>query len=78
MHDDPARADLAIFVSEDSNRWVAPKAHGFACYQGTGHMAVGALQLLLSQREDPEAQEPADNAVKLTREARKALNALLG
>lgn len=32
--DDPPRADLAVFVSEDSNHWIAPKAQGFARYQG--------------------------------------------
>jgi hypothetical protein len=32
--DEPPQADLAVFVSEDSNHWVAPKAQGFARYQG--------------------------------------------
>jgi beta-galactosidase len=32
--DDPPHADLAVFVSEDSNHWIAPKAQGFARYQG--------------------------------------------
>lgn len=32
--DQPPQADLAVFVSEDSNHWVAPKMQGFARYQG--------------------------------------------
>jgi hypothetical protein len=32
--DDPPQADLAVFVSEDSNHWIAPKAQGFARFQG--------------------------------------------
>jgi hypothetical protein len=32
--DEAPTADLAVFVSEDSNHWIAPKAQGFARYQG--------------------------------------------
>ena len=32
--DEPPQADLAVIVSEDSNHWIAPKAQGFARFQG--------------------------------------------
>jgi beta-galactosidase len=32
--DRPPPADLAVFVSEDSNHWLAPMAQGFARFQG--------------------------------------------